>query len=551
MTCLRSAIVAVLLLLVLPIASATAPRIAQAQRQPAPGAPTLIVVLVVDQMRADYLERYADRFTGGLRRLMTDGAWFQRAAFPYLNTITCAGHSTIGTGSLPYRHGMVLNEWYDRSARKSVACTADPDVKAISYDGHTGPGDSPKHILAPSLAEQVRQHGGRVVTMSQKARSAIGLAGHSADLAVWFEDRGNWATSTAFATAFDPFLREYIDRNPVTADYGKTWDRTLEPGAYKNADDGLGERPPAGWTKTFPHPLSTAAGRPDATFFSLWLRSPFADEYLGRLAAATIDAKGLGTGSRTDYLGVSFSSLDLMGHAFGPNSHEVQDMLVRLDATLGRLLDHLDATVGRGRYLVALTADHGVAEIPEQVGTGRQTSREVGAAIDAALQPIFGPGQYMVFSAYTDIYLAPGVLDRLTQNPQATRAVLDALRALPGTAFAFRSDEISNPAVRTDPDPVKRAAALSYYEGRSGDLIIVPREKWILSSAATTHGTLYAYDQRVPIFFMGAGVKTGRYAGDATPADIAPTLAALARVKVAEGDGHVLHEAMAPTGASR
>lgn len=548
MTRLRGAIAGLLLLLL--IAGTTAPRIAGAQPQPA-AAPTLIVVLVVDQMRADYLERYADRFNGGLRRLMTDGAWFQRAAYPYLNTVTCAGHSTIGTGSLPYRHGMVLNEWYDRSAGKSVGCTGDPDVKEISYDGHTGPGDSPKNILAPSLAEQVRQHGGRVVTMSIKARSAIGLAGHSADLAVWFEDRGSWATSTAFVTAFDPFLRQYIDRNPVTADYGKTWDRTLEPGAYKNTDDGLGERPPSGWTKTFPHPLSTAAGKPDTTYFSLWLRSPFADEYLGRMAAAAIDAKGLGTGSRTDYLGVSFSSLDLMGHAFGPNSHEVQDLLVRLDATVGRLLDHLDAKVGRGRYLVALTADHGVAEIPEQVGTGRQTSREVGAAIDAALQPIFGPGKYMVFSAYTDIYLAPGVLDRLEQNPQATRAVLDALRALPGTAFAFRSDEISNPAMRTDPDPIKRAAALSYHEGRSGDLIIVPRDKWILSSSATTHGTLYAYDQRVPIFFMGAGVKAGRYAGDATPADIAPTLAALAGVKVAEGDGHVLHEAMAPTGASR
>ena len=551
MTRLRGAIVAVLLLLILPIASATAPRIARAQRQRAPAAPTLIVVLVVDQMRADYLERYADRFTGGLRRLMTDGAWFQRAAFPYLNTITCAGHSTIGTGSLPHRHGMVLNEWYDRSARKSVACTADPDVKAISDNDRTGPGESPKNILVPSLAEQVRQRGGHAVTMSQKARSAIGLAGHGADLAVWFEDRGSWATSTAYATAFDPFLREYIVRNPVTADYGRTWDRTLEPGAYKNTDDGLGERPPTGWTRTFPHPLSTAAGRPDATFFSLWLRSSFADEYLGRMAAAVIDAKGLGTGPRTDYLGVSFSSLDLMGHGFGPNSHEVQDLLVRLDATLGRLLDHLDATVGRGRYVVALTADHGVAEIPEQVGTGRQTGREVGAAIDAALQPIFGPGKYMAFSAYTDIYLAPGVLDRLKQNPQATRAVLDALRALPGTAFAFRSDEVSNPAMRTDPDPIRRAAALSYHEGRSGDLIIVPRERWILSSSATTHGTLYAYDQRVPIFFMGAGVKAGRYAGDATPADIAPTLAALARIQVAAGDGHVLREAMAPTGASR
>jgi hypothetical protein len=547
---IRARAALVVLLLLLTGTSGTRSGVATAQAGPPP-APSLVVVLVVDQMRADYLERYADHFTGGLRRLMNDGAWFQRAAYPYLNTITCAGHSTIGTGSLPYRHGMVLNEWYDRAAGKSVACTMDPAASQISYDGKPGAGDSPKHILAPSLAEQFRQHGGRVVTMSIKARSAIGLAGHSADMVLWFEERGSWATSSAFATAFDPSIREYVDRHPVTADYGKTWERTLEPAAYKNGDDGLGERPPTGWGKTFPHPLSSAAGTPDSTFFSLWLRSPFADEYLGRMAAATIDAKGLGTGRRTDFLGVSFSSLDLVGHAFGPNSHEVQDMLMRLDATIGALLDHLDAQVGRGRYVVALTGDHGVAEIPEQAGTGRQTSREVGAAIDAALQPILGPGKYMAFSAYTDIYLAPGVLDRLKRNPDASRAVLDALRALPGTAFAFRADEISDPALRTAVDPVKRAIALSYHEGRSGDLIIVPKEKWILSSSATTHGTAYPYDQRVPVILFGNGVRGGRYGGGSTPADIVPTLAALARVHIADTDGHVLQEAMAPSPPSR
>ena len=385
---------------------------------------------------------------------------------------------------------------------------------------------------------------------SKRDRQSAWL-GTRGDVVLWFEERGSWTTSSAFATALDPSVREYVDRHPVTADYGKTWERTLEPAAYKNDDDGVGERPPTGWGKTFPHPLSSRAGVPDATFFSLWLRSPFADEYLGRMAAATVDAKGLGTERRTDFLGVSFSSLDLVGHAFGPNSHEVQDMLMRLDVTIGALLDHLDARVGRGRYVVALTSDHGVAEIPEQVGTGRQTSREVGAAIDAALQPMFGPGKYMAFSAYTDIYLEPGVLDRLKRNPDASRAVLDALRALPGTAFAFRADEISDPAFRTAADPVKRAIALSYYEGRSGDLILVPKEKWILSSSATTHGTAYPYDQRVPVIFFGNGVKAGRYGGESTPADIAPTLAALAHVHIAGTDGHVLQDVMAPASSSR
>ncbi len=432
-----------------------------------------------------------------------------------------------------------------------MACTADSSVKEISYDGQSGPGDSPQHILTPSLAEQMRGAGGRVVTMSLKARSAIGLAGHNADLAVWFDERGTWLTSSAYAQSFDPALKAYIDRHPIAADYGKVWERTYEPSAYQHADDGVGERPPSGWTKTFPHPLTSESGAPDARYFALWERSPFADEYLGQMAAAMVDAKGLGTGGRTDYLGVSFSSLDLVGHGFGPASHEIQDMLARLDGTIGRLLDHLDATVGRGRYVVALTADHGVAEIPEQAGAGRTTSRDVSAAIDGALQPIFGPGRYVAFSAYTDIYLAPGVLRRLEQNRAANRAVLDALRALPGIRFAFRFDEINSPAVRTDPDPVKRAAALSYHEGRSGDIIVVPKENWIFSSSATTHGTLYAYDQRVPVIFLGAGVKGGHQSVPATPADVVPTLAALAHVPIAAGDGHVLHEAVAPVTISR
>lgn len=545
MKSVRLACIAVLLFLAIP----SPDRVVGAQGQQRP---SLVVILVVDQMRADYLERYGARFSGGLQRLMKEGAYFDHAAYPYLNTITCAGHSTIGTGRLPYQHGMILNEWFDRTAQKSVACTADASTKTIGYDGKETTSDSAKNLLVPTLADSIRERGGHVVTLSIKARSAIGLAGHGADMAVWFnEERGTWLTSSAYASSFDPALRRYIDAHPVTADYGKTWERTYDVAAYKNTDEGEGERPSAGWTRTFPHPLTSASGNPDSAYFTLWLRSPYADDYLGRMAAAMVDEKGLGTSGRTDFLGVSFSSLDLVGHQFGPNSHEVQDMVARLDRTIGALLDHLDAKVGRGRYVLALTSDHGVAEIPEQVGSGRTTSRDVSAAVDAALQPIFGPGKYVAFSAYTDIYLSSGVLDRLKQNPAATRAALDALRALPGIAFAFRGDEVSDPSHRTDADPVKRAAALNYYQGRSGDLIIVPKEKWIFSTSATTHGTLYPYDQRVPVIFFGAGVKAGRQSTPATPADVAPTLANMTNVPLPGTDGQALRSAMAWPPATR
>lgn len=505
-------------------------------------APSLIVLLVADQMRTDYLDRGLPHFTGGLKRLATEGAWFRNAAYPYLNTITCAGHSTIGTGALPYRHGMVLNAWWDRATARSRACTADPEVKNIGYSGTPTGGDSAEALLSTTFADQLVAAGGRSVVMSLKPRSAITLAGRHPSSVVWFDDRAGWTTSSAFTATKQPWLAEFIEAHPVAGDRGRTWNRLLPEGEYSGADEGAGERSPAGWTTSFPHVLSAAG---TGAFITQWQRSPLADEYLGRMAAHAVDALRLGRGTSTDFLAVSFSSLDLVGHQFGPASHEVQDVVLRLDRTIGTLFEHLDQTVGRNRYVVAFGSDHGVGMLPEQSGGGRQTGDQVLAAINGALVPFFGPGKYGVFSAYTDVYLASGVLDKLKRNDKASAAVLDAIRALPGVAHVFRADEIGAPETRTSADPVKRAAALSYYAPRSGDLIIVPKEHWMLSStSATTHGTLYRYDQRVPLILLGPGVAPGTYDEPATPADIAPSLAALGRLRFAAPDGRPLVSAL-------
>ncbi|HEY0874130.1 MAG TPA: alkaline phosphatase family protein [Vicinamibacterales bacterium] len=504
--------------------------------QPAARSP-LVVILVVDQMRSGYLEAYGARFTGGFRRLMDQGAWFYNAAYPYLNTVTCAGHSTIGTGAFPYRHGMVLNAWWDREAERSQPCTTDRSVKNIGYMGKATGGDSPALLLVPPIGHQLREKtGGRAVAISLKPRSAITMAGKGATAVLWFQDSAGWATSTAFTQEPIDWIQQFIAANPIESYRGKVWERLKPAAEYTGDDDGPGEGTPSGWGRTFPHVL----GEPEAQFRLHWQRSPFADEYLGRLAAHAIDTLNLGRGEGTDFISVSFSTLDLVGHQYGPESHEVQDVLLRLDRTIGTLLDHLDSRLGRDGYVLALGSDHGVATIPEQTGAKRQPSSEIMSTINEALAPFFGPGKYVVHAAYTDIYLAPGVFEKLKATPKASEAVLAALRAMPGIAHAFRSDEISDPAVRNSRDPVKRAAALSHYPPRSGDLIIVPTENWLLSSAATTHGTLYSYDQRVPVIFFGAGVQAGRRDGPATPADIAPTLAALAGAPFAATDGVAL-----------
>jgi predicted AlkP superfamily pyrophosphatase or phosphodiesterase len=531
-----------------------------ALRAQAPRPPRLVVVLAVDQLRSDYLDRHRDQLTGGLRRIVNEGAVFENAAFPYLNTVTCAGHATIGTGALPFRHGMVLNAWYDRATRASTTCADDPTVKVVSYHGIDSAPYSGRRLLVPTLADRLREQArGRVVSLSLKGRSAIGLAGQGGDAVTWFDERGGFVTSTAYTRRPVAFMERFFAQNPITADYGRTWDRLLEPAAYTGQDDVEFERPPSGWTRTFPHRLETPDGKPAGAYFAQWMRSPFADEYLARMATHAVDSLNLGRGRGLDFLGISFSTLDITGHGFGPQSHEVQDLVLRLDRTIDGLLDHLDKTVGTGNYVLALSSDHGVSGIPEMTpGGGRHTSADLRAAIDGALEPLFGPAPapaakpegtapratYLAYSAFTDLYLSDGTMERLRRDPKALAAVLDALRALPGITHAFNGDDLITAEARTEGEAAKRAAALNYHPGRSGDLIVVPREHWILSTAAATHGTHHPYDSRVPVIFYGAGVVAGRYAGAATPADIAPTLAALAQFPAPAIDGRVLTEAV-------
>ena len=518
-------------------AGPTAPRAAARQNGP----PKLVVILVVDQMRADYLTWYAANYSKGLARLTREGAWFTEAAYPYLNTITCAGHSTIGTGTFPYRHGMILNNWFDPKTGKSPYCTDDPTVTEISYN-HLSPvqGDSAKRLLVPAIGEQIMKRGGRSVAFSLKPRSAVPLTGHKATAVAWFDDRGGWTTSTAFTKEPVPFLQAFIDANPLTGDYDKVWERSLPPAQYQGEDDGKGEGKVAGWSTTFPHPLAVPGGKADADYYGRWQRSPYADAYLGRMAAAAVDALKLGQGATTDFLGVSFSAVDAVGHVYGPRSHEIQDLLVRLDGTIGTLLDHLDRTVGKGRYILGFSADHGVSEIPEQTGGGRVSSKAVSAALDKVLVPALGPGTHVLSATYTNIYLDAAARKRLEKDAALRESALTALRSVQGVGASFWGKDLESAGARASSDPVRRAAALSHSPGRSGDIIIAPAEKWLMSTAVTTHGSQYAYDQRVPVIFFGGEVRAGRYGDPATPADVMPTLAAVAKVKVEKTDGRSL-----------
>ncbi len=531
----------------------------------AQGGPKLVVLLMVDQMRADYLDRYGDNLAHGLKRLTTQGAYFTNAALPYMNTVTCAGHATAATGTFPYQHGLIMNAWINRELEVSETCTEDPAANIVGYGPLKGSGDSAKRLIRPTLADLLRQErGGRVVSLSLKARSAIGMAGHGGEAVVWFDDRGGFVSSTAFARTPEPSILAFIKAHPIEAAKGTEWTRTLPEARYQYVDDITSERPSLGWGVTFPHALGTD----DATFYGRWQQSPLSDEYLEQMAEAAIDGMHLGAGQGTDFLGISFSTLNLVGHVFGPRSHEVQDVIVRLDATLGRLLDCLDARVGKDNYVLALSADHGVSDIPEQVNGARlATAEPVVRVIDEALRGIFtdapprttrqlikpflGGGLYVAGVTNTDVYFRAGVYDRIKKDERAMSAVIDALGEIPAIARVLRGDTLTTDAARQSTDSFVRAAALSYVAGRSGDLVLVLHENAVLSASAANHGTAYDYDRQVPLIFYGPGIRVGRYDTPASSADIAVSLAARVGLTIPSADGHAQAAIMTAAGSGR
>jgi predicted AlkP superfamily pyrophosphatase or phosphodiesterase len=519
--------------------------------------PRLIVMVVVDGFRADYLTSFAAHWRAGMATMLRDGAQFRRAQLPYLQTDTCAGHATISTGTMPRTHGMIADNWWDRDGHEDRECTRDAATTPVTYDRPARIGNSGRWLRVPTLADRLRSErpGSRVVTLSLKARAAISLAGRGGDAVTWFEDAaGSFVTSTAFAAAPVPAVKQFMSETPYAKALGTTWTLRDAPEKYRNGDAGVGERPPAGWTGLLPHTLLGEKGADDR-FAAQWRRSPASDAYLGQMARTLIDSYRLGRGTGTDYLGISFSAPDYVAHSFGPESRELEDILAHLDDVLGDLIRHLDANVGRDAYVLAFSADHGMPPIPSAAnGTGRVAPEDIRDRVEDTLRrrntaPMNGPyieGQYR-----SNLYLSAQGKERVLADAGAVRAVQTAVMAIPGVSRVFHTPALTGSAS----DAVARAAWLSSAPDRSGDFIVVPKQNWVLSPRgsgnAIEHGSVYDYDRRTPLLFLGAGIRRGVYDTDAGAADIAPTLAALAAVTLPAAEGRVLREALLPSDGQR
>lgn len=504
--------------------------------------PRLVVLLMVDQMRGDYVDKYRHEWTGGLARLLSEGAWFRQADYPFVNTVTCSGHASVSTGALPSMHGMIMNTWFDRVRGRVVACADDPTVIDLSYGAQvSAPGESPAGLLIPTLADELRAQSApssRVVSLSLKARSAVTMGGQRPDAVAWVVDQGAWVTSTAFPGGLSPEIAEYVDAHPVEHQLWTTWNRALPMAHYAYEEQAVGARADA-WQKSFPHTIQT---------WEDWQASPLSDEYLANMALHVASRLKLGAAGRTDLLAISFSALDLVGHVYGPDSHEIQDVLVRLDRTLGSFLSGLDGLVGRGNYVVALSADHGLAPTPERakmfgLDAGRIPPRAIPDAAQQAIAKALGRGRYVGRLLSGDLYLEEGTFDALRASPNGIEALRSAVQGVPGVRAVYMKDELARAG--PSPDPLLQLAANGFMPSRSGDVVVIFKPYWLVGgNGGSNHGTPNRYDTHVPVVLMGAGIQPGEYSRPVTPLDIAPTMAYLSGITLSHAQGQVLVDAL-------
>jgi hypothetical protein len=481
-------------------------------RVPAPAAPKLVVAIVIDQFRYDYLTRFRSEYTSGLKRMLEDGANFTNARYRHYQTVTATGHSTFLTGSTPAMTGIVGNEWWDRATSAAVTSVSDGSTRLL---GANGAGSSPRRLLQSTLGDELKASGkgGKVIGISIKDRSAILPSGHTADAAYWFDSgTGSFVSSTYYFNALPPWVTDINRSHPGDKYAGQEW---------------------------LKHKLPDA-GRP---LYSELEATPYGNELIQQFALRALGAEKLGAGHQTDVLTVSYSANDYVGHRYGPDSEEVHDMAVRVDKLVGALLQAAEARAGAGNVLAVLTADHGVAPLPEEnrkrkMPGGRLDSAPLTAAVEAALQDKLGGSHWIAYAGESGIYLN---LQPRIDPAEAERVAANAVRLYPHVARVYTHTQLVNGEVPHD------AIGISLRNGfnpvRSGSVLFILDPYWIFSATGAAHGTPYGYDTHVPMLFLGARIKPGRYHANVAPNDIAPTLATILDIETPSGSvGRVLTE---------
>jgi hypothetical protein len=509
-------------------------------------------MVYVDQLRADYLTRWQSLFgEGGFRRLLEQGAWFQNCHYPYATTLTGPGHASVATGCSPDKHGIVGNEWYDRTAGDEVYCAARPRYTQVppplpnaESDSDTAKrkkrgGGAPDRLLAPTLADALKEATGgkgRVVALSLKDRSATLPGGRRPDACYWMDNvTGAFITSTYYRDRPHAWVAEFNAGRPADRWFGREW-RRLRPDLdyvrYSGPDDVVGAGKGIKQGRAFPHPTDGGLARPGKAYYDALYGSPFGNELLLDFVKRAVDAEQLGRDDIPDLLSVSFSSNDPVGHVWGPDSQEVLDTTLRTDQVLRELFACLDARVGVSRYVLVLTADHGICPLPEVAAAqGKDAGRVPGEVLtkqaEAFLSETFGPGRWLQATVTPWLYLDQ---DRLRRRGLPASAVEEALarwlEKQPGILKAYTRTQLLH-GVPAD-DVIGGRVRRSFHPDRCGDVAVVLKPYHLFVdqfSTGTMHGTPHEYDTHVPLLVYGPAVGAGVRMEPVTPQACAAILA--------------------------
>jgi predicted AlkP superfamily pyrophosphatase or phosphodiesterase len=557
------------IIVVLLLALILLPQASDARRQASPRAsaargttarPKLVLVIVVDQFRYDYLERFGDLFGGGgFKRLLNQGALFTNANYDYVPTFTACGHAAIFSGSVPALNGIVGNAWFDRASGKVRVMVADDSAHLVTDKGPSASGGaaSPRTLIGTTIGDQMRlanNFQSKVVTASLKDRAAVLPGGQRPNGAFWFnEANGEFVSSDYYFKELPGWVKKFDASNRPDKYFGMKWERALPAEAYKRAQAENLPLQRSALGGHFPYVVTGGEENPGSKFYTAFELTPFASEYLAEFGKAAVEAESLGADEYADLLSISFSSPDLTGHYYGPDSQEIEDTYIRLDRVIADMLSYIDKKVGLANTIIALTGDHGVAPVPEYMRSKgfdavRLSGREVSDAANKALGARFGEGKWVINFINDQLYLDQKLIAEKKADPaEAERVAGEAALAADGVVNYFTRTQIVGG--RMPVGPVARRVTNGFNRERSGDVWLITRPLCFFAEGElpTTHGSAYNYDTHVPVILFGAGVRPGRYNGDCSPSDIAPTLAAILGIEPPSNrTGRVLVEALAP-----
>lgn len=506
--------------------------------------PKLVVGIVVDQMRYDYITRFWDKYgDGGFKKLVSEGFNLRNNHFNYIPTYTGPGHASVYTGSAPEMHGIISNGWFNKFSEESVYCVGDPDVNSVGTDSDAGQ-MSPHRLITTTVADENRLHTqmrGKTIGIALKDRGAILPAGHTANGAYWFHgaDEGRWITSSFYADDLPAWVADF-NTSGKAASYMKPWNTLYDQSEYYDSgvDVNVFEGGYEGKENTgFPYDLPALKEKNGG--YDLLKSTPYGNSLTADFAIAAIDGEDLGQDDDTDFLTVSFSSTDYVGHNFGVNSKEIQDTYLRLDRDLERLLHALDEKVGQGNYTLFLTSDHGGVHVPAYLQTvkipaGYFDFGKFNKAMNQFLLEKFKSDNLIVNTSNGQIFINYDEVERHDFSREELQKAI--------AHYALQYDQVNKVFTREQLESTSYTEGLAaavdngFHQKRSGDVVLVLDPSVIsYSRTGSTHGSGQNYDTHAPLIFYGKGIKRGNTLERTEIVDIAPTLSALLGISFPNG----------------